>query len=135
MRYCSERLKARTVSQNISDTDHGARAMIWWSPCVPQRACITSPWAGRVGRPVHGPPRITLTTTTGISRMHAAPRFSCISENPGPLVAVMDFTPATEAPTIAPMLAISSSIWMKRPPNWGRRAAISSAISVEGVIG
>ena len=57
-----------------------------------------------------GPPRMTLTTTQGTSAMQANPRFSCMREKPGPLVAVMDLTPAREAPITAPMLAISSSI-------------------------
>ncbi len=67
MRSASDRLKARTVSSNTSFTDDGASAMVGWSPWVPQRACMTSPWAGRVGMPVLGPPRITLTTTQGVS--------------------------------------------------------------------
>jgi len=54
---------------------------------------------------------------------------------PGPEVAVMLFTPAQEAPRMAAMAAISSSIWMKVPPTSGRRAARCSAISVAGVIG
>jgi hypothetical protein len=32
---------------------------------------MTSPWDGRVGRPVDGPPRITLTTTQGTSAIIA----------------------------------------------------------------
>ena len=44
--------------------------------------------------------------------MIATPRFSCMSENPGPLVAVNALAPASDAPMIAPMLAISSSICM-----------------------
>ncbi len=61
--------------------------------------------------------------------------FSIIRLKPGPEVAVMDFTPAQEAPRMALMAANSSSIWMKRPPTWGRRAAICSATSVAGVMG
>ena len=38
--------------------------------------------------------------------------FSCISEKPGPLVAVKALAPASDAPMIAAMLAISSSICM-----------------------
>jgi len=67
MRYCSARLKARTVSSKASCTEAGARAMMGWSPWVPQRACMTSPWEGLVGRPVLGPARITLTMTHGTS--------------------------------------------------------------------
>ena len=61
--------------------------------------------------------------------------FSCISEKPGPEVAVMAFIPAAEAPRIAATEEISSSIWMNLPPSCGRRSAQPSAISVEGVMG
>jgi hypothetical protein len=60
---------------------------------------------------------------------------SCIKENPGPLVAVMAFAPATDAPITAAKLAISSSIWMNFPPTRGSSLARTSAISVEGVMG
>ena len=61
--------------------------------------------------PVDGPARMELMTTSGTSAMVANPSISCIKENPGPLVAVMAFTPAMEAPTTLPMAAISSSVW------------------------
>ena len=96
---------------------------------------MTSPWPGPVGRPVDGPPRITLTMTQGTSAMQAKPMFSCLSEKPGPEVAVIDLRPASEAPITAPMAAISSSIWMKTPPIFGSRLARYSAISEDGVIG
>jgi len=48
---------------------------------------------------------------------------------------VRAFSPASEAPHTAEMLAISSSIWMKEPPTSGRRRASTSAISVDGVMG
>jgi len=102
---------------------------------VPQRACITSPCEGSVGRPVDGPPRMTSTITQGICAIAAKPIISCIRLKPGPDVAVSAFLPASEAPQTAAMLAISSSIWMKVPPTWGRRLASTSAISVDGVIG
>ena len=60
---------------------------------------------------------------------------SCISEKPGPLVAVIARAPPATAPITAAREAISSSIWMKTPPSAGSRRAISSAISEEGVIG
>jgi hypothetical protein len=78
---------------------------------------------------------MTFTTTQGISAAQAKPRFSCRSENPGPLVAVMLFRPASEAPITAPMLAISSSIWIKVPSNCGNRTDKISAISEAGVMG
>jgi hypothetical protein len=67
--------------------------------------------------------------------MKAKPRFSCIKENPGPLVAVIDLTPAREAPITAPRLAISSSIWMKVPLTWGSLMDKISETSVAGVMG
>jgi hypothetical protein len=85
--------------------------------------------------PVDGPPRCTLTMTQGISVMTAYPRASCIRENPGPLVAVMTLRPVSEAPMIAQIEAISSSIWMNLPPDLGSRDAKCSATSVDGVIG
>jgi hypothetical protein len=67
--------------------------------------------------------------------MAAKPKFSCMRENPGPLVAVIDFTPAKEAPITTPKLAISSSIWMKVPSTCGSLTDKSSEISVAGVMG
>ena len=60
---------------------------------------------------------------------------SCLSEKPGPLVAVITLRPVSEAPTMAHIEAISSSIWMNLPPRAGSRSLSSSAISVDGVIG
>ena len=73
--------------------------------------------------------------TIGVSVIAAYPIFSIISENPGPLVAVIALTPVHDAPIIEDMLAISSSIWMKTPPTFGIIFAICSATSVDGVIG
>lgn len=47
----------------------------------------------------------------------------------------MTLQPVSEAPMMAHMEAISSSIWMNLPPAAGSRAARCSAISVEGVMG
>ena len=96
---------------------------------------MTSPWAGSVGRPVLGPPRMTSTMTQGICAMEAKPIISCMRLKPGPEVAVSALAPAREAPQTAAMLAISSSIWMNVPPTCGSRRASTSAISVDGVIG
>src|SRR3990172_550296 len=93
---------------------------------------MTSAWPTRVGSPVEGPPRCTLITTQGTSIIAASPRFSIMRENPGPEVAVMARAPATEAPTMAAMLASSSSIWTKRPPTSGSRRASHSATPVGG---
>ena len=110
VRNRSARLKARTVRSKTSLTEEGARAIMGWSPWVPQRACITSPWEGAVGSPVLGPPRITSTITQGTSASTANPMCSCMRVNPGPLVAVMALDPAREAPITAAREAISSSI-------------------------
>jgi len=88
-----------------------------------------------VGRPVEGPPRWTFTTTHGVSIIAARPIFSIISEKPGPEVTVMALTPPQAAPTTAAMEPSSSSIWIKIPPTWGKRSAMRSATSVDGVIG
>jgi hypothetical protein len=73
--------------------------------------------------------------TQGISAIIANPRASCMRENPGPLVAVIALFPVREAPMIAAIEEISSSIWMKRWPRSGSRLLRYSAISDDGVIG
>jgi hypothetical protein len=73
--------------------------------------------------------------TTGTSVIAAYPICSCISEKPGPDVAVMALRPPTDAPIQAARLAISSSIWINFPPTLGSSLDNISAISVEGVIG
>jgi hypothetical protein len=78
---------------------------------------------------------MTLTITHGTSVIHAKPIFSSFRENPGPLVAVRLFLPTREAPITAAIAPISSSIWIKAPPAFGRRRDRNSAISVDGVIG
>ncbi len=88
-----------------------------------------------VGRPVEGPPRCTSATTIGVSIMQARPMVSIISEKPGPDVTVITFCPPQTAPILAVIEAISSSIWMNRPPTSGQRSAKRSAVSVDGVIG
>ena len=61
--------------------------------------------------------------------------FSCISEKPGPLVAVIDFEPAQAAPMIPEMLASSSSNCTNLPPTRGSMFDMVSAISDAGVMG
>jgi hypothetical protein len=56
-------------------------------------AMFRSDCSDRVGMPVEGPPRITSTTTTGISAWVARPSASTISEKPGPDVAVIAGVP------------------------------------------
>ena len=90
---------------------------------------------GRCGRYTGpGPPLVTFNTTHATSAVRMNPRFSCMRENPGPLVAVMAFFPPREAPTRAPILEISSSIWMKVPSSSNSRSDLSSEISAAGVI-
>ncbi len=91
--------------------------------------------ATAVGRPVEGPPLWTLQITMGVSVMSARPRLSIISEKPGPEVAVIALCPAHDAPRMTAIEASSSSIWTYVPPICGRRRAIRSATSVDGVIG
>ncbi len=96
---------------------------------------MTSPCEGSVGSPVDGPPRMTSTMTQGTWAMLAYPMLSCMSEKPGPDVAVSALAPASEAPMTAAIEAISSSICTKWPSTCGRRRDSTSAISVEGVMG
>jgi hypothetical protein len=65
----------------------------------------------RVGMPVEGPARCTLNRTAGISAKYARPRNSCISEMPGPDVAVNARAPFQAAPITMPIEASSSSAW------------------------
>ena len=58
-----------------------------------------------------------------------------MSEKPGPEVAVMDFLPAQAAPRMTAIEASSSSICTNSPPISGRRSAMRSATSVDGVMG
>ena len=85
--------------------------------------------------PVEGPPRITSTTTIGISAVTARPMPSVISASPGPAVAVSDGTPPYEAPMIMLMEASSSSACSSVPPILASAGAIHSSNSVAGVIG
>ncbi len=63
----------------------------------------------RVGMPVEGPPRCTSMMVTGISAKYASPMNSCISEMPGPEVAVKARAPFQPAPIAMPTEASSSS--------------------------
>ena len=85
--------------------------------------------------PVDGPPRITSTTTSGISEAVASPSASIISDRPGPDVAVSDGVPPNEAPMIMLIAASSSSACSSTPPTLASAGASHSRISVAGVIG
>ena len=86
-------------------------------------------------QPVEGPPRWTFTQTRGSSAIEARPSISVLSDIPGPDVAVMAFLPAKEAPTTAPIPAISSSHWIIAPPYFQTSRPKNCMISDEGVIG
>ena len=73
--------------------------------------------------------------TSGVSVMIEKLMASCISEKPGLEVAVIAFAPAQEAPIRVQAADISSSIWMKRPPNCGSLRDACSMISEAGVMG
>ncbi len=85
--------------------------------------------------PVEGPPRMTSTTTIGISEAVARPMASIISDRPGPDVAVSDGVPPYEPPMIMLTEASSSSACTSAPPIRARLGASHSRISVAGVIG
>ena len=59
---------------------HGAITTLGASPWLPKSAASRSPCSTLVGWPVLGPPRCTLTTTSGISAITASPSTSCLSE-------------------------------------------------------
>src|SRR6201994_3999637 len=63
----------------------------------------------RVGMPVEGPARCTFMITAGISAKYDRPINSCISEMPGPEVAVKARAPFHDAPITMPIEANSSS--------------------------
>jgi hypothetical protein len=62
-----------------------------------------------VGIPVEGLPRCTSKITAGISAKYASPMNSCISDMPGPEVAVKARAPFQAAPITIPIDASSSS--------------------------
>src|SRR3954467_6255036 len=62
--------------------------------------------------PVEGPARCTSMITAGVSAKYESPMNSCISEMPGPEVAVNARAPFQPAPITMPIEASSSSPWM-----------------------
>ena len=100
-------------------------------PAPATRRCgRTSPAAGRPARSWSacrwtGPPRCTSTMTSGSSAATARPIVSDFSATPGPEVVVTPSAPPNDAPSAAPMPAISSSAWKVRPRTacaWTARA-------------
>src|SRR2546429_5614808 len=63
----------------------------------------------RVGMPVDGPARCTFMITAGISAKYERPMNSCISEMPGPEVAVKARAPFQDAAIAMPIEGSSSS--------------------------
>jgi hypothetical protein len=88
-----------------------------------------------VGKPVEGPPRITLTITAGVSEATARPIPSSIKARPGPEVAVMAGTPPKEAPITMLIDASSSSACSSCPPSFSSLGDSHSSRSLAGVIG
>ena len=75
----------------------------------------------------------TNTAGTSAPTMYEIP--SSIRLKPGELVKVMQRFPAPPAPYIMLTVATSLTAWTKTPSSSGSTLAISSAPSVEGVIG
>src|SRR5512140_2208235 len=128
-------LKASTVIANVSATEVGASTGRTTSPWAEKQAWNRSDCSLLVGRPVEGPPRWTLTQTSGSSAIVARPSISDFSDMPGPEVAVIAFLPANDAPTTAPTPAISSSACSTVPPYFQISRVRNCMISVDGVIG
>jgi len=105
------------------------------SPWLPQMACSKSLCSTCVGMPVDGPPRWTLTTTSGISAMVAKPMASSFNDMPGPLVLVTARWPPYDMPMAAETAASSSSACRKTPPYFGNSTRSTSMIEVAGVMG
>ena len=133
--YFSAMLNASTVIGKVSATLMGASTGRTASPCAEKAAWNRSDCSLLVGIPVEGPPRCTFTTTSGSSAIVASPSISVFRDMPGPEVAVSAFLPANDAPTQAPMPAISSSHWSIVPPYFQISRFRKCMISDEGVIG
>ena len=125
---------ASSAASKQSPGDCGATIGTGDSPLRPNIACSRSACSVLVGSPVDGPPRWTSMTTSGSSVITARPIVSDFSAMPGPDVVVTPSAPANEAPSAAPMPAISSSAWNVVTPN--ALCLLSSwRMSEAGVIG
>src|SRR3970282_1148791 len=105
------------------------------SPWLPKQAARRSPCSALVGWPVLGPPRCTLTTTSGISHITASPSASCLREKPGAEVMVTAHLPAYEAPMAKAQAAISSSAWCTTPPTFSNTSLRECEAEVAGGMG
>ena len=125
---------ASSAASKQSPGDCGATIGTGASPLRPNIACSRSACSVLVGSPVDGPPRWTSMTSSGSSVITARPIVSDFSAMPGPEVVVTPRRPANDAPSAAPMPAISSSAWKVVTPN--ALCLLSSwRMSEAGVIG
>ncbi len=109
--------------------------MAWVLPWPrPRQASLMSACAGAMF-PRPGPPRMMLTNTVGTSAPIRYDTPSSIRLKPGELVNVMQRMPAPPAPYIMLTVATSLTACTNTPPRLGCTLAISSAPSVDGVIG
>ncbi|SLH70139.1 Uncharacterised protein [Mycobacteroides abscessus subsp. abscessus] len=125
---------ASTAVAKQSAGERGASTATGDSPLRPCSACNRSACSVLVGRPVDGPPRCTSTITSGSSVITARPMVSLFSASPGPDVLVTPSAPPSDAPSAAPIPAISSSAWKVVTPKF--LCLLSSCrMSEAGVIG
>ncbi len=125
---------ASSVASKQSPGERGAMIGTGDSPLRPNIACSRSACSVLVGIPVDGPARWTSMMISGSSTDTARPTVSALSSMPGPDVLVTASEPPNEAPSAAPMPAISSSAWNVVIPK--RLCLLSSwSTSEAGVIG
>ena len=89
-------------------------------------------------KPADGESACRSLARVGVSRvvsLMAGVRLARLESWLGPDVAVIAFLPANDAPTTAPMPAISSSAWRTVPPYFQISRSRNCMISVEGVMG
>src|SRR5919112_4166337 len=134
VRYLVASRAASITAVKQSDGDLAATTGTGASPLRPNSACSRSDCSVLVGSPVDGPPRWMSQITSGSSSDTARPIVSDFSAMPGPDDVVTPSAPPNEAPSAAPMPAISSSAWNVVTPN---RLCLDSScrMSVAGVIG
>ena len=128
-------LKASTVIANVSATEVGARTGRTTSPWAEKQAWKRSACSLFVGRPVEGPPRWTLTHTSGSSAIEARPSISVLSDIPGPEVAVMAFLPGEGRADHGADAGDLVLAWIIAPPYFQTSRPKNCMISDEGVIG
>ena len=120
------------VNQKASSTVAGASTALGNSPCAACMANSKSPCSVLVGKPMAGPARCPSTTTMGVSVIPARPSPSTMRQNPPPEVAVIERTPAKEAPITIFTAAISSSGCTTA---MSKSLALLARYSIMGVVG